>query len=196
MEPAAPRDQGNGGVLKLLETEFDAALRAAVPRTPAQIRCIIARGDRFYRNFGLIIWSVVVLIPAVVGATTPGREISTFFDGLVMTVLMFGLPCQIFIVVNRRKLTALARSGILSQAVVSRSDKTGQPGKEVVDVTLDWVRGDGAIAHLRVSGLPALPAVGEVYNVLVDPAQPGIAGVIAPPVGIYVADVRAAEQQK
>jgi uncharacterized RDD family membrane protein YckC len=132
----------------------------------------------------------VVIVPAVVGVTTPGRELAVFFDGLLMTVLMFGLPCQIFVVVNRRELTALARSGLLCHAVVSRAELRGQPGKAIVDVAMDLACADGSVAFLRVSGLPTLPSVGAVYGVLVDPARPLVAGVIAPPVGIYIASVQ------
>ena len=186
MVPHQTQEIGTG-----LEADLVSALHAPVPRTPAQIRRIVGRGARFYRTFGLIVWSVVLLIPAVIGATTPGREIATFFDGLLMTVLMFGLPCQVFILINRRKLTALARSGRLREAIVSRAERMGRPGQQIVDATLDLTRPDGSTAHLRVSGLPTLPPVGAAYSVLVDAARPLEAGVIAPPVGILVARVQA-----
>jgi hypothetical protein len=174
------------------QEDLASALRAPVPRTPEQIRLIVGRGGRFYRTFAFIMWSVVLLVPAVVGATTPGREIATFFEGLMMTSLMFGLPCQIFITVNRRRLVALARSGLVRDAVVSRAVPRGRPGRQIVDATLDLARADGGKVRLRVSGLPTLPPVGTVYSVLVDETRPKVAGVVAPPVGIFVARVNAA----
>jgi len=188
-DPTRP-PAGAGESPPALEPELAAALRAPVPRTPEQTRLIIGRGGRFYRGLGLIMWSVVVLIPAVVGFTSPGREWSTFFDGLLMTILIFGVPTQIFVTVGRREITALARTGEMRTAVVSRAGTVGQPGKEIVDVAMNLARANGSVAVLQVSGLPVLPSVGDVYHVLVDPARPKVAGVIAPPVGIYVARVR------
>ena len=66
----------------------------------------------------------------------------------------------------------------------------GEPGKEIVDVAMDLACADGSVAILRVSGLPTLPPVGAVYGVLVDPAHPLVASVIAAPLGIYIASVQ------
>lgn len=91
---------------------------------------------------------------------------------------------------NHDGVAAVVRAGQLRDAVVSRSEMRGEPGKEIVDVAMDLACADGSVAVLRVSGLPTLPSVGAVYGVLVDPAHPLVAGVIAAPLGIYIASVQ------
>ena len=169
--------------------ELARALDAQAPRTPEQVRTIVGRGGRGFRNIGLIVWAAVLLVAGVIGATTPGKEVATFFEALLFGLIWAG-PTTIFVLVNQRKLTACAREGVLHRALVASARQVGKPGNRINDATLEVAHPDGRIGELRASGFAQLPQAGDTFEVLLHPGRPDLAGIVASPLGIIMARVQ------